>query len=223
MKTLALALLIPLACCTACGKKEESVATTVTAPPPAPSPSAEAITPAPTEAASTPARPDAAPGVRAASAATVSAPAPVHVTFVSGPGSSATGLVTVTNEGDAVSILGEFTGLAPGKEYGFHVHEFGVCSPPDFTSAGEHFNPTNDPHGGPKTKARHLGDLPNAKADKNGRALIDVTVKGPNLVDKDGAPTQILGKALVLHAMPDDHKTQPSGNSGARISCGLIR
>jgi superoxide dismutase, Cu-Zn family len=217
MKTLMLALLIPIAVCTACGKKEESIATT------APSPSVETPAPSPSVATPAPATVDAASRAPAAGPAPVSAPAPVHVTLVPASGSSVSGILTVTNEGDAVSILGEINGLKPGTEHGFHVHEVGDCSLPDFMSAGEHFNPTNDPHGGPKSKARHLGDLPNAKADKNGRALIDVTVKGPNLVDKDGAPTEILGKALVVHAMTDDHKTQPSGGSGARIACGVIR
>jgi len=217
MKTLALALLIPLAVCTACGTKEESVATTATTP------SVDTSTPAPSTARPAPAPADPARNAPVAGAAPASAQGPVHVTLVSAAGSTVSGVLTVSNEGDAVSILGEITGLEPGKEVGFHVHEFGDCSLPDFASAGAHFNPTMDPHGGPKSKARHLGDLPNAKADKNGRALIDVTVKGPNLVDKDGAPTAILGKALVVHAMRDDYKTQPSGDSGARVACGVIR
>lgn len=215
MKSLVLALLIPIAVCTACSKKEESVATA------APSTSVETppvatpvVTPAPVAAASS---------TPAASPAPASPPGPVHVTLVSAPGSTVGGVLTVTNEGDSISILGEITGLAPGKEHGFHVHEIGECTPPDFKSAGEHFNPTMDPHGGPKSRSRHLGDLPNAKADKTGRALIDVTVRGPNLVDKDGAPTEILGKSLVVHALPDDYKTQPSGGSGDRIACGVIR
>lgn len=138
-------------------------------------------------------------------------------------GSSVKGDLTLTNEGTAVSIRGEITGLEPGKEHGFHVHELGDCSLPDFRSAGEHFNPTKDPHGGPKSDARHLGDIPNIKADANGRASVDISVKGVTLQDKDGAPTEILGKALVVHARPDDYKTQPSGDSGDRIACGVIR
>ena len=216
MKTLALALLIPLAVCVACGKKEESVATTATPPVDTSTPPSSGTKPAPAPA-------DPARNAPAAGVAPVTAPGPVHVTLISASGSTVGGNLTVSNEGDAVSILGEITGLEPGKEVGFHVHEFGDCSLPDFASAGAHFNPTMDPHGGPKSKARHLGDLPNAKADKNGRALIDVTVKGPNLVDKDGAPTAIMGKALVVHAMRDDYKTQPSGDSGARVACGVIR
>jgi Cu-Zn family superoxide dismutase len=145
------------------------------------------------------------------------------VSLTPAAGSSVQGNLTLSSEGLAVRIRGEITGLAPGKEHGFHVHEVGDCSLPDFTSAGEHFNPTKDPHGGPRSKARHLGDMPNAKADENGRAAIDVSIEGATLTDKDGGPNQILGKALVVHAMPDDYKTQPSGGSGARVACGVIR
>ena len=199
MKTLVLALLIPVAICTACSKKEESVVKTAPAPV-----NAAPNTPATTNA---PAAPNAPVPGRAIA----------HVKLIAAAGSSVKGDLTVVNQGDAISIRGEITGLAPGKEHGFHVHEFGKCSPPDFKSAGEHFNPTKASHG------EHLGDLPNARADENGKATIDAYVKGPNLVDKDGAPSQIIGKSLIVHAMPDDYKTQPSGGSGARIACGVIR
>lgn len=206
MKTLALALLIPLAICTACGKKEESI------PTPAPAPVDAAANVPATGAAPVP--------------AAVPAPATAQVSLISAAGNSVKGDLTLTNdgtdEGSAVSIHGEITGLAPGKEHGFHVHEVGECMLPDFKSAGEHFNPTKDPHGGPKSKARHLGDIANAKADENGRATIDVSLKGATLGDTDDGPAEILGKALVVHAMPDDYKTQPSGGSGARIACGVI-
>jgi Cu-Zn family superoxide dismutase len=168
-----------------------------------------------------------APGAATSRPATGAAPATIQTTakvnLMPAEGSSVKGDLTLASQGTAVAIRGEITGLAPGKEHGFHVHEVGECSLPDFQSAGEHFNPTRDPHGGPKSKARHLGDIPNAKADENGRASIDVSVEGVTLVDKDGAPNQILGKALVVHAMPDDYKTQPSGASGARVACGVIR
>lgn len=207
MKTLVLALLIPVALCAACGKKEESFATSA---------------PAPVEAAANAPANGAAPV-----AAAVPAPATAHVILTSAAGSSVKGDLTLTNDGtekgSAVSIRGEITGLAPGKEHGFHVHEVGDCSLPDFKSAGEHFNPTKDPHGGPQSTPRHLGDIANAKADENGRAFIDVSVKGVTLGDTDAGPAEILGKALVVHAMPDDYKTQPSGGSGARVACGVIR
>jgi Cu-Zn family superoxide dismutase len=211
MKTLALALLIPVAICAACSKKDESFATQVPAPVDAAA-NAPAIDPAPVPAAPT-----------AAVATPAQAPTIAQVRLTSATGSSVKGDLTVTNEGAAVSIRGEITGLLPGKEHGFHVHEVGECSLPDFQSAGAHYNPTKDPHGGPKSTARHLGDIPNAKADKNGRATIDVTVKGITLVDTDGAPSEIFGKALVVHALPDDYKTQPSGGSGDRVACGVIR
>lgn len=206
MKTLTLALLIPLAICGGCSKKEQIVTT--------PSPAA-----APAEA--TPAAPAAASNAPATAPATAAkpatSPASVKIKLIPAAGSSVKGELTVSNEGDAVHITGDITGLMPGQEHGFHVHEFGKCDLPDFKSAGEHFNPTKAPHG------EHLGDMPNAKADENGHASVDAIVKGPNLVDKDGAPGAIIGKALIVHAMPDDYKTQPSGGSGAREACGVIR
>jgi Cu-Zn family superoxide dismutase len=218
MKTLALALLIPLAMCAGCAKKEEPVATPAPAPVETPAPAAPA--PAPVDATATAPATSAPP---ATSAAPPAAPPTAHVTLISAAGSSVMGDLALTSEGGAVAIRGIISGLAPGKEHGFHVHETGDCSLPDFTSAGGHFNPTKDPHGGPKSKAHHLGDIANIEADKDGHASVDVTVKGVTLVDKDGAPTEIMGKALVVHAMKDDYKTQPSGDSGARIACGVIR
>lgn len=205
MKARSLALLIPLAICVACSNKEEPAATSTDTAANAPAPAGPA---------------NAAP---ATSVTPEPAPATAHATLTSAPGHSVQGGFTVVNQGSGLSIRGEITGLAPGTEHGFHLHEGGECSLPDFASAGAHYNPTQDPHGGPDSDARHLGDLPNAKADENGRALIEVDVEGVTLVDKDGAPTEILGKALVVHAMPDDYKTQPAGDSGARIACGVIR
>jgi len=202
MKILALALLIPIVACTACGKKDEPQATS-----PAPADTADA----PATVNTPPAPPPPEP-----------APSTVHATLTAAAGSSVQGGFTLVNQGSGISIRGEITGLEPGKEHGFHVHEVGECALPNFESAGGHFNPTEDPHGGPESSARHLGDLPNAKADENGRALIDVNVDGVTLVDRDGAPTEIMGKAIVVHAMPDDYETQPSGGSGARIACGVI-
>jgi superoxide dismutase, Cu-Zn family len=213
MKTLPLALLMSVAICTACSTKEESVATTEPVATPAPAPVDTAANAPAAGSASTP-----APATEP-----VAAPATAQISLTAAAGSSVKGDLTVTNEGSAVSIRGDITGLAPGKEHGFHIHEVGECSLPDFKSAGEHYNPTKDPHGGPKSKARHLGDFPNAKADETGRATIDVTVKGPTLGDTDVGPAEIFGKALVVHAMPDDYKTQPSGNSGERVACGVIR
>lgn len=197
MKTVALAVLIPVAICTGYVMQESS-------------------------AAEAPARAG-APSSAAASAAPAAPRSSAKVSLTSAAGRTVQGDLTLTNEGTAVAIRGEISGLDPGKEHGFHVHEIGQCSTPDFVSAGEHFNPTKDAHGGPKSDAKHLGDIPNLKADKDGRATIDVSLKGATLVDKDGGPNEILGKALIVHAMPDDYETQPSGGSGGRIACGVIR
>lgn len=195
MKTVALAALIPVAICTGYVLQDSF-------------------------AGEAPAR---AGGGNAPAAAAVAPRSSAKASLTSATGRSVKGDLTLTNEGTAVAIRGEITGLDPGKEHGFHVHEIGQCSAPDFQSAGEHLNPTRDQHGDPKSETRHLGDIPNLKADKDGRATIDVSLKGATLVDKDGGPNEILGKALIVHAMPDDYRTQPSGGSGARIACAVIR
>lgn len=207
MKILPLALLIPVALCTACGGRDDSPAVTEPAPMEGSAETAQGPSPAPADTSPDPTEP---------------APPTAHATLTAAPGSSVQGGFTFVNQGSAISIRGEITGLEPGSEHGFHLHETGECTPPGFESAGGHFNPTEDPHGGPDSSARHLGDLPNLKADDEGRVTVNHDIEGVTLVDKDGAPTEILGKAIVLHAMPDDYETQPSGDSGARIACGVI-
>jgi len=223
MKTLALTLLIPLVVCTACSKADDSYATE--AAPAAAADRAPANAPASATASGTA---NASANAPAMVAPAETGPATARVTLISAAGSSVKGDLTLTNDaasdgGSSVNIRGEITGLTPGKEHGFHVHEFGACTAPDFKSAGEHFNPTMEPHAGPKGNARHLGDIENAKADKDGRASIDLNVRGVTLGDKDAGPAEIFGKSLVVHAMPDDYKTQPSGGSGARVACGVIQ
>jgi superoxide dismutase, Cu-Zn family len=124
------------------------------------------------------------------------------------------------NDG-AVTMTGLVSGLKPGSEHGFHVHEKGDCSSPDFKSAGDHFNPTSQQHGDPATPPHHLGDIPNLKADDMGKAPVNARVEGVTLGDQ--GPNDLVGRAVVVHADPDDYKTQPSGNSGDRIACGVIR
>ena len=132
-------------------------------------------------------------------------------------GNNARGTVRFSTEGDAVRVIAEFTGLSPG-EHGFHVHENGDCSAPDASSAGGHFNPTNQPHGARDATERHIGDLGNLLANANGRAELNyldtkLTLRGEN---------SIVGRAVVVHAGRDDLRSQPSGDSGARIACGVI-
>jgi Cu-Zn family superoxide dismutase len=135
-------------------------------------------------------------------------------------GNTAGGMLSVTAEADGVRISGQLMGLKPDSEFGFHIHERGDCSAPDASSAGEHFNPANAQHGNPESGAHHAGDMLNAKSDGEGNAQVDVKATGVTL--GGGQPNDVLGKAVVVHEKPDDYTTQPSGDSGARISCGVI-
>jgi Cu-Zn family superoxide dismutase len=111
-------------------------------------------------------------------------------------------------------------GLKPGTEHGFHIHEVGDCSSGDGMSAKGHFNPLGKPHGSPTSAEHHAGDLPALKADKSGTAKLDTTLSG---ITVGPGPTSIVGRGLIVHADPDDYKAQPTGNSGARIACGVIQ
>ena len=133
-------------------------------------------------------------------------------------GNAAAGTVTFSQQGDRVMVHARVEGLKPGQEHGFHVHEKGDCSSGDGMSTGGHFNPTGKPHG-PQDADHHVGDLPALKADANGRADARFHVTG---VTVGSGVTDIVGKGLIVHAMPDDYRTQPTGNAGGRIACGVI-
>lgn len=133
-------------------------------------------------------------------------------------GSKAYGEVTFEQVGDKVRVLANVAGLKPGQEHGFHVHEAGDCSSGDGMSAKGHFNPHGAPHGSGAN--RHAGDLPNLKADKSGRAKMNVEV---DLITVAPGPASIVGRGLIVHADPDDYKSQPVGNAGGRIACGVIQ
>jgi Cu-Zn family superoxide dismutase len=127
------------------------------------------------------------------------------------------GVVVFTQKGDDIEVNGEIVGLTPGL-HGFHVHEFGDCHSPDGMSSGAHFNPTKAMHGGPHSKNRHVGDLGNIKADEDGKAVIRMT---DGMIKLHG-PHSIIGRALIVHAKADDEKSQPAGDAGGRIACGVI-
>ena len=127
------------------------------------------------------------------------------------------GNVTFTQVADGVAIMAELTGLTPGK-HGFHVHEFGDCSMMDGTCAGGHFNPEGTPHGGPESQQRHVGDFGNLVADRSGKATYQ-RVDGKIALS---GPHSIIGRSIIVHADPDDLTSQPTGNAGARIGCGVI-
>jgi Cu-Zn family superoxide dismutase len=134
-------------------------------------------------------------------------------------GSTAAGSVEFVQHGNEVTVSARLSGLKPNQEHGFHIHEKGDCSSPDAMSAGGHFNPTGSPHG-PQSGPHHAGDIPNLKADGNGTAQGTFRISGVSI--GSGGAGDILGKGLVVHANPDDYATQPTGNSGGRIACGVI-
>jgi len=134
-------------------------------------------------------------------------------------GNSVTGKVTFTQKGDKVAVVANVSGLKPNQEHGFHVHDKGDCSSGDGMSAAGHFNPGGTPHG-PQQGPRHGGDMPNLRADANGNARASFTIDDVTVA---AGPKSIVGRGLIVHKDPDDYKTQPTGNSGARLACAVIR
>lgn len=132
-------------------------------------------------------------------------------------GSNVRGTVTFRETKHGIRVEAAVTGLTPGL-HGFHIHEKGDCSAPDATSAGGHFNPAGQPHGGPTDFLRHSGDLGNLTANDKGEAKFSALE--PKLTF-DG-PSSIIGRAVIVHEKPDDLKSQPAGNAGPRIACGVI-
>jgi Cu-Zn family superoxide dismutase len=131
------------------------------------------------------------------------------------------GTAQLTQQPEGVRIRVRISGLAPGK-HGFHLHETGSCTTPDFKSAGGHFNPFQKHHGILNPQGKHAGDIPNLEVREDGSAELTLVASeltlndGPNSVFKPG------GTALVIHANPDDDRNDPAGNAGARIACGVI-
>lgn len=134
-------------------------------------------------------------------------------------GNSARGTVTFTQDGDEVRVRANVSGLKPGAEHGFHVHEKGDCSSGDGMSTGGHYNPSGKPHGPPRGE-HHAGDMPSLTADSYGNASVSFELKG---VAIGSGPADLVGKGLIVHRDPDDYKTQPTGNAGPRIACAVIQ
>ena len=111
-------------------------------------------------------------------------------------------------------------GLKPGQEHGLHIHEVGDCSSGDGMSTKGHFNPYGKPHANHASAERHAGDLPSLRAGKDGRAKVDAMI---DIITVGPGPASVVGRGLIVHADPDDFKTKPTGNAGARIACGVIQ
>lgn len=127
------------------------------------------------------------------------------------------GTVTFTKTDGGMQVVADITGLTPGQ-HGFHIHEFGDCSAPDATSAGGHFNPSKNPHAGHDDAKRHEGDLGNIEADSSGKAHLELTDKMMTM----SGEMSIIGRGVIVHEKADDLKTQPTGNAGGRVACGVI-
>ncbi len=134
-------------------------------------------------------------------------------------GSDLTGIAMFMQEGDAITVFIEIEGVSPGL-HAVHIHETGDCSAPDGSSADGHWNPTDAPHGKWGVGEFHLGDLGNIEVDEDGIGTFELTT---NLWEiGTGSDLDIVGKGIIVHAGADDFTSQPSGNAGARIGCGVI-
>ncbi len=180
----------------ACGGKSK---------PPAPAPVVEAPKPDPTP---TPVEPAAPPTPKAAVAELAAASK-----------SKVKGTIDFKEVDGGVEVIATIEGLKAG-DHAYHVHEKGDCSAPDATSAGGHFNPNSHPHGSPDAAEHHEGDFGNLTAGKDGKATKTFVMKGITLAD---GPTSIVGKGFIIHEKADDFKTQPTGNAGSRVACGVIK
>ena len=132
-------------------------------------------------------------------------------------GNDVKGTVIFTKVNGGIKIVADVEGLNPGK-HGFHIHEFGDCNSPDGSSAGGHFNPDGVKHGGPDDPIKHVGDMGNLEAGKDGKAHFEWV---DSLMTFYGTHN-IIGRSVIIHGGADDLKSQPSGNAGPRVACGLI-
>ncbi|UOQ85338.1 superoxide dismutase family protein [Gracilibacillus salinarum] len=133
----------------------------------------------------------------------------------------AVGTATFKEQTDKVSVQIKVEGLEPGF-HGVHIHEYAKCEGPDFESAGNHFNPEGQEHGLMHPDGPHLGDMPNLEVSADGTADVEFELPGVTLMDGDKSLLREDGTSIIIHSGPDDGVSQPSGNSGERLVCGVI-
>ena len=151
----------------------------------------------------------------------ISTPPPSAAASLKDGSGRVVGTAVVLQDGSSVRILMDLTGLPPGDK-AVHIHEVGQCDPPSFDSAAGHFNPTGAQHGTANPRGPHAGDLPNVTIDASGRGHLEVTT---NRVTLEKGSTSLLdanGSAIVVHANADNTRTDPDGESGARLACGVL-
>jgi superoxide dismutase, Cu-Zn family len=170
-------------------------------------------TPTPTATETPPAAPAETPP------AAPPAPKTATATLAAASKSKVTGTITFKQAEGGLEVTAMVENLTPG-DHAWHVHVKGDCSAPDAASAGGHFNPENHQHGAPDAEQHHAGDFGNLTAGKDGKATKTFTMKGITL--DDGA-SSVVGKGFIVHEKKDDFKTQPTGNAGGRVACGVIK
>ena len=144
----------------------------------------------------------------------------VHAKLQASDGSSK-GEATVTQAGDGLHVLVQAKGLTPGI-HAVHVHMTGICTPPDFASAGGHWNPTGRQHGKDNPAGMHMGDMPNMNVGSDGTGQMEYVIAGGTLRSGTAPLLDTDGAAVVIHAQADDNMTDPAGNAGGRVACGVL-
>jgi len=147
--------------------------------------------------------------------------APAAVATLKDPAGKTIGRATFEPDAGGLRLSVRVEGLKPGR-HGIHLHAVGACAGPDFKTAGGHLNPAGKQHGLENPAGHHAGDLPNLEVGADGIAQASLALAGVTVGEGDAALFHAGGTSVVIHADPDDGKTDPSGGSGARVACGVV-